>query len=72
MYQPIKLITPPPEPEVIMIDHKPLVLASDFTYLRSTVSNTAKIDKELRNRLGKSSAAFGCYNRDCGTTDMSP
>ena len=59
MYQPIKLITPPPEPEVIMIDHKPLVFASDFTYLGSTVSNTAKIDKEIRNRLGKASAAFG-------------
>ena len=42
-----------------MIDHKPLVLASDFTYLGSTVSSTAKIDKEPRNRLGKASAAFG-------------
>ena len=59
MYQPIKLIHPPPEPELIMIDQNPLVLATDFTYLGSTVSSTAKIDKELRNRLGKASAAFG-------------
>ena len=48
MYQPIKLIQPPPEPEVIMIDQNPLVLATHFTYLGSTVSSTAKIDKENR------------------------
>ena len=59
MYQPIKLIHPPPEPEVVMIDQKPVVFASDFTYLGSTVSCTAKIDKELRSRLGKASAAYG-------------
>jgi len=29
------------------------------TYLGSTVSCTAKIDKELRSRLGKASAAYG-------------
>ncbi len=59
MYQPIKLLHPPPEPQLIMINQEPLVQASDFTYLGSTVSSTARIDKELRNRLGKASVAFG-------------
>ena len=59
MYQPIKLLHPQPEPEVIMINQEPLVQASDFTYLGSIVSSNAKIDKELRNRIGKASTAFG-------------
>ena len=59
MYQPIKVLQSPPEPQVITINQEPLVHAADFTYLGSTVSSTAKIDKELRNRLGKASTAFG-------------
>ena len=59
MYQPIKLLHPPPDPEIITINREPLVYATDFTYLGSTVSNTARIDKKLRNRLGKASSAFG-------------
>ena len=59
MYQPVKLICPPPEPKDITIDEEPLVKATDFTYLGSTVSSSAKIEKELRTRTGKASAAFG-------------
>jgi len=59
LYQPIKLHHPPPEPEIITINQEPLVLSTDFTYLGSTVSSTARIDRELKNRLGKASSAFG-------------
>ena len=37
----------------------PLVQDTNFTYLGSTVSRNAKLEKELRNRLGKASKAFG-------------
>ena len=47
------------EPDVITINQVLLVQATDFTYLRSTVSSNAKLEKELRNRLGKASKAFG-------------
>jgi len=59
LYQPIKLLSPPPEPIDITINQEPLTKATDFTYLGSTVSTTSKIDKELRTRTGKASAAFG-------------
>ena len=59
LYQPIKLLQPQPEPEVITINQEPLVQATNFTYLGSTVSSNAKLDKEIRNRLGKASTAFG-------------
>ena len=59
MYQPIKLLHPSLEPEIIRINLEPLAYVTDFTYLGSTVSSTARIDKELRNRLGKASLAFG-------------
>ena len=58
-YQPVKFICPPPEPIDITIDEVPLVKTTDFTYLGSTVSSSSKIDKELRTRTGKASAAFG-------------
>jgi hypothetical protein len=58
MYQPVKLIQPPPQPTDITIDQEHLVQASDFTYLGSTVSCSSRIDKELRIRTGKASAAF--------------
>ena len=58
MYQPVKFICPPPEPIDITIDEVPLVKTTDFTYLGSTVSSSSKIDKELRTRTGKASAAF--------------
>ncbi len=45
MYQPIKLLQPPPEPQVITINQEPLVHTTDFTYLGSTVSSTSKIGK---------------------------
>jgi len=67
MYQPIKLIHPPPEPEVIMIDQEPVVLASDVIYLENSVFCMAKVDKELRKRLGK--AKESC-SRDSGKTYM--
>ena len=59
MYQPVKFICPPPEPIDITIDEVPLVKTTDFTYLGRTVSSSSKIDKELRTRTGKASAAFG-------------
>jgi hypothetical protein len=37
----------------------PLVQTTDFTYLGSTVSSSSKIEKELRIRTGKASAAYG-------------
>jgi hypothetical protein len=59
LYQPIKLLSPPPEPQVITINQMPLVQTTDFTYLGSTVSSSSKIEKELRIRTGKASAAYG-------------
>ncbi|PFX25039.1 hypothetical protein AWC38_SpisGene10330 [Stylophora pistillata] len=59
LFQPVKLLSPPPRPESIMVNQEPLLQSTDFTYLGSTVSNTARIDKEIRNRIGKASAAFG-------------
>ena len=59
MYQPVKFICPPPELIDITIDEVPLVKTTDFTYLGSTVSSSSKIDRELRTRTGKASAAFG-------------
>ena len=58
IYQPFKLLHLSPEPEIITINREPLAYVTDFTYLGSMVSSTARIDKELRNRLGKSSLAF--------------
>ena len=58
MYQPIKLLCTPPEPNDITINQEPLVHTNDFTYLGSTVSSSSKIDRELRTRIGKASAAF--------------
>ena len=45
--------------EGITINQEPLVQATNFTYLGSTVSSNAKLEKELQNRLGKASKAFG-------------
>ena len=59
LYQPVKLLQSQPEPEVITINQEPLVLATSFTYLGSTVSSNAKLEEELRNRLGKANKAFG-------------
>ena len=36
-----------------------LVQATNFTYLGGTVSSNAKLEKELRKRLGKASKTFG-------------
>lgn len=58
LYQPIKLLNPPPSPCEITIDQQPLTQTTDFTYLGSTISSNAKIEKELRNRMGRASAAF--------------
>ena len=59
LYQPVKLLQSQPEPEVITINQEPLVHATNLTYLGSTVSSNAKLEKELRNRLGQASKAFG-------------
>lgn len=59
LYQPVKLHNRPPEPEAIFINQEPLVQCADFKYLGSTVSNNARIDKEIRNRMGVASGAFG-------------
>lgn len=49
----------PPDPIEIAVDQEPLVQTTDFTYLGSIVSSSSKIDKELHNRMGKASGAFG-------------
>ena len=59
LYQPVKLLQSQPEPEVITINQEPLVQATNFTYLGSTVSSNAKLEKELRKMLGKANKAFG-------------
>lgn len=59
LYQPVKLLSPPSEPQVITINQIPLVQTTDFKYLGSTVSSSSKIEKELGTRIGKASAAFG-------------
>ena len=59
LYQPVKLHNRPPEPEAILINQEPLVQCADFKYLGSTVCNNARIDKEIRNRMGVASGAFG-------------
>ena len=47
LYQPVKLIRPPPVPVDIMINNQALVKCTDFGYLGSTVSSNARIDKEI-------------------------
>ena len=59
LYQPVKLIRPPPVPVDIMINNQALVKCTDFRYLGSTVSSNARIDKEICYRIGNASAAFG-------------
>lgn len=59
LYQPVKIIRPPPVPVDIMINNEPLVQCTDFKYLGSTVSSNAKLDRELSYRIGNASAAFG-------------
>ena len=44
LYQPITLLQP--QPEVITINQEPLVQVTNFTYLGSTVSSNAKLEKE--------------------------
>ena len=39
LYQPIKLLQPQPKPGLITINQEPLVQATNFTYLESTVSS---------------------------------
>ena len=58
MNQPVILLYPPTELELITVSKEPLIQALDFTYLGSTVSNSARLDKELQTRKGKASAAF--------------
>ena len=58
MYQPVKLLYPLSKPEAITINQEPLVQATDFTYLGSTVSSSSKIDKEIEIRKDKANIAF--------------
>ena len=59
LYQPSKLVVPPPMPSEIKINNEILVQCRNFIYLGSTISESAKLDKELVYRMGKASAAFG-------------
>ena len=47
---------PPPQ---VFIDGKALNTVQSFTYLGSTVTSDAKLDKEICTRLAKASSAFG-------------
>ncbi|KAI8484505.1 hypothetical protein Bbelb_377760 [Branchiostoma belcheri] len=46
-------------PPCIKIGEKPLKAVHQFTYLGSTITSDAKIDKEVDNRLAKANRAFG-------------
>ena len=46
LYQPIKLLQPQPEPEVITVNQEPLVQVTNFTYLGSIVSSNGKLENE--------------------------
>ena len=46
-------------PSYIRINNENLVRSKNFVYLGSTISDSAKLDKELMYRMGKASAAFG-------------
>ncbi|KAI8500865.1 hypothetical protein Bbelb_216830 [Branchiostoma belcheri] len=46
-------------PICIKIGEKPLKAVHQFTYLGSTITSDAKIDKEVDNRLAKANNAFG-------------
>ncbi|KAI8495016.1 hypothetical protein Bbelb_270020 [Branchiostoma belcheri] len=46
-------------PPCIKIGEKPLKAVHQFTYLGSTITSDAKIDKEVDNRLAKANSAFG-------------
>ncbi|XP_078612812.1 uncharacterized protein LOC144882704 [Branchiostoma floridae x Branchiostoma japonicum] len=51
-------------PPRIMIDESELKPVHQFTYLGSTISSDARIDKEVDNRLAKANSAFGrLYSR---------
>lgn len=45
LYQPVKLINPPPEPVTLYINREPLVHCTDSKYLDSMVSNNSMMDK---------------------------
>ena len=47
------------QPPSITISNTTLKTVQQFTYLGSTISTDARIDKELDNRLGKANRAFG-------------
>ena len=47
------------QPEPIMINGQQLAQTTEFTYLGSIISDNARLDKELRNRMGKASTSFG-------------
>ena len=59
LYQPSKLVVPPPMPSDIKINNENLVQSKNFVYLGSTISESAKLNKKLMYRMGKASAAFG-------------
>ena len=44
---------------VIYVDEQALEAVEHFTYLGSTLSQSANIDKEISNRIAKASASFG-------------
>ena len=46
-------------PSDIKINNKMLVRGKNFVYVGSTISESAKLDKELIYRMGKANAAFG-------------
>ena len=46
LYQPSKLVVPPPMPSDIKINNEKLVRSKNFVYLGNTISESAKLDKE--------------------------
>ena len=54
LFQPTRPTSSQPEP--IMINGQPIVQA---TYLGSIISDNARLNKEIRNRMDKASASFG-------------
>ena len=48
-----------PMPSYIRIKNENLVQCKNFVYLGSTISDSAKLDKELMYWMGKASTVFG-------------
>ena len=55
------------------MENQPLTMCKNFTYLGSTVSESASLHQEITLRMGKAIALpTGNFRKDCGETDMLP